>query len=488
MSGLTKERRVELLGHLEHLGAGQEETDPERIGRYLYPVAEHFRALEPDVVLIVGDRGSGKSQLKNVLVDPRLRNAVIDRVPRIRIPAGEAEWREAWPLGSEGPDPRGWKNFAETATPTTMIDAWLAYLVRCLAPTLAGSEVVQSIAQANALDVGAIVQRFTSNHLACISALDQLDTQLQAQDRWIFVSYDELDTAVVEDWAALGKVVRGVVSMWAAYARRWRRIRPKIFLRTDFYRHNREIAGADVVKLAANRVDLTWSSKNLYGVLIKRVLNRDPSLFEHFKNTIKRESTTDDPLGMIPVLPTAEDARAFVTRLAGEYMGANSSKGSTFNWLLDHLRDGTGRMSPRVLVWLVEESAKSEVGDMRAKGGQLIHHVAIRRALDRVSSLFVQQAASGELPWITGLAERLQVVRKVPWSRKQLDSLLRTRFTESWGGQGSQVRPPGANHDELRESLVELGILRRRGDDSFDVPDLYQHGLGLVRHGGVARD
>jgi hypothetical protein len=488
MSGLTKDRRVELLGYLGGL-YGREETDSEKTGHYLYPVAEHLRALEPDVVLIVGDRGSGKSALKNVLVDPRLRNAVIARVPRIRIPPGEAEWREAWPLRSEGPDFLGWKNFAETATPTTMINAWLAYLVRCLAPKLPGSAEIQSIAQSNALDVGAIVQRFTINHLACISALDDLDTQLQVQDRWIFVSYDELDTVVVEDWAALGKVVRGVVSMWAAYARRWRRIRPKIFLRTDFYRHNREIAGADVVKLAANRVDLTWSNKNLYGVLIKRVLNTHPSLFEHFKNTVKREGKIDDPLGMIPVLPTAEDARAFVTRLAGEYMGANSSKGSTFNWLLDHLRDGTGRMSPRVLVWLVEESAKSELDDTRARGGQLIHHVAIRRALDRVSSLVVQTAASGgELPWMIGLAERLQVVRKVPWSRKQLDSLLRARFTESWGAQGYQVRPPGATPDELRESLVELGILRRRGDDSFDVPDLYQHGLGLVRHGGVARD
>lgn len=48
----------------------------------------------------------------------------------------------------------------------------------------------------------------------------------------------------------------------ATYARRWQRIRPKLFLRTDFYQHHREIAGADVAKLAANRVELAWSDKN----------------------------------------------------------------------------------------------------------------------------------------------------------------------------------------------------------------------------------
>jgi hypothetical protein len=46
------------------------------------------------------------------------------------------------------------------------------------------------------------------------------------------------------------------------------------------------------------------------------------------------------PLGWIPEIATAEDAKPLVQRMIGPYMGANQNKGLTFNWLLDHIRDG----------------------------------------------------------------------------------------------------------------------------------------------------
>src|SRR5262249_52658287 len=155
------------------------------------------------------------------------------------------------------------------------------------------------------------------------SALDALDDTLHRTDRWLFVSYDELDTVLVNDWDALGKVVRGLVSLWAAYAKRWRRLRPKVFLRSDFYKHHREIAGADVAKLAANRVELQWSERNLYGALIKHVLNkpgRGETLRTFFKSAVA--SDVDETLGHVPRLARADDAKPFVHRLVSEYMGA----------------------------------------------------------------------------------------------------------------------------------------------------------------------
>lgn len=489
MAQLSKQRRTELLELLQNLGAGQAESNRDMVGLYLYPVPEHLRALEPDVVLIVGDRGAGKSQLKDVLLDPALRAALIGRAPRSRIPSGNATWREAWPLGHRGPDPRSWRVFADGASREDMVSAWLAYLVRSLGELIPASREMSALINVSVLELPSLVSAFEAHHVSYIGALDKLDAELESKNSWVFVAYDELDTVVLDDWKALGKIVRGLVSMWAAYARRWRRIRPKIFLRTDFYRHNHEIAGADVVKLSANRVDLSWSDKNLYGMLIKRVINRDTRLFEHFKSSASVEPKANGPLGLVPLLAKADDARGFVARLAGEFMGQTAKKGFTFKWLLDHLRDGTGRLSPRVLLWLVEEAAKAETSDTRSKGAQLIHHVSIRRALDRVSTAFVVQASSSEFAWIGGLRKRLEFERNVPWNRKQLDSLLRRDFSESWAGDSeSSVRPPGDTVDEVRDNLVALGILRERGDSSFDVPDLYLHGLGLARKGGVARD
>jgi hypothetical protein len=279
------------------------------------------------------------------------------------------------------------------------------------------------------------------------------------------------------------------VSYWAAYARRWTRLRPKIFLRSDFYKHHRDIAGADVAKLSGNRVELQWSDKNLYGALIKHVLNRPDSHSEkalraYFGKVVK---TVSDPvLGLIPVLAEAADAKPFVERLVAQYMGANKGKGLAFRWILDHLRDGNGHALPRSLVWLTELAAEIERDHPRAGGAHLLHHVSIRNALDKVSEEYVTQAKTNEFQWLDGLASRLQKDREVPWSRRELLKLLAREFEGKWSSSGA--RPPGIDQDEFLESLVELGIVRARPDDMFDVPDLYLQGLDLRRKGGVAKE
>lgn len=366
---------------------------------------------------------------------------------------------------------------------------WLAYFVRTIAARLAASEAVQALVRVPVIDAEQCLAMCRRHGQSLVAAVDQLDARLQEEDQWIIVAYDELDVVDLDDWEALGTIIRGLVTLWATYARRWQRIRPKIFLRTDFYRHHREIAGADVAKLAANRVELAWSDRNLYGALIKHVVNKDEQLRKHFASSV--ELAKDDDLGWLPRLATADDARGFVLRLVGEYMGANPKKGDAFTWILDHLRDGNDRALPRTLVWLTEFAAEHELGDMRAKGARLFHHVSLRNALDRVSRQYVQHSETHEFRWLRGLERRLGADREVPWRRKELERLLARDFNGTWssGDSGSiDIRPPGTTHIEVLDNLVELGIFRARGRDSFDVPDLYLSGLNLRRRGGVAKE
>ncbi len=153
-------------------------------------------------------------------------------------------------------------------------------------------------------------------------------------------------------------------------------------------------------------------------------------------------TTYDAVLGEIPVLGKATDAKPFIDRLVPEYMGANSGKGLSFRWILDHLRDGNGRAVPRSLVWLVEFAAELELGQPRASRSHLLHHVSIRNALDRVSTECVTQARTHELVWLDGLARRLQRDREVPWRRREIMRLLSANFDEPWSASGA--RPPGA--------------------------------------------
>jgi hypothetical protein len=91
-----------------------------------------------------------------------------------------------------------------------------------------------------------------------------------------------------------------------------------------------------------------------------------------------------------------------------------------------------------------------------------------------------------EAEWLAGLGARLKRDRKVPWEKRELLKLVGYRFDDNWGASSEEIRPPGLSPEEVVESLVELGVLRARADGSYDVPDLYLAGLGLVRRGGVA--
>jgi len=487
MASITAEQRASLIQALS-LRTGHAESTPPHL---IFPISEHLRALEAEVVLVVGDRGSGKTQLKNALDNPGVRDALIRHAPSVRVPSGGVTWLTGWPLGAEGPDSGSWRILlGDPISADDHIAIWGAYLLRNVSRYLSDveRERTSTILSIAGVDARGVLDEHRRLGVATTAALDALDARLESQDHWLFVAYDELDTIVLDDWKTMARAVRGLVSFWAAYARRWKRLRPKIFLRSDFYKHHRDIAGADVAKLAGNRVELLWSDKNLYGALLKHILNikdmmgKSP-LRDYF---VKAVRTASDPvLGEIPILAKASDAKPFVDRLVSEYMGKNKSKGLSFRWILDHLRDGNDHAVPRSLIWLIEISAEIERDQPRASGAHLLHHVSIRNALDHVSTEYVTQAKTHELRWLEGLAFRLQRDREVPWKRREIIRLLTEGFDDSWSPSGA--RPPGLNSEELLDNLVELGVVRARANDLYDVPDLYMQGLGLRRKGGVAK-
>lgn len=488
MSSITSEQRADLLAGLRFDAGQAESAQAHRIAADFYPVPEHLRALEPDVVLIVGDRGAGKSMLVSAAASPELRAAIVSRSPGLRVPTGEADWLRAFPV-SDGPDAAGWQNFAQThsAQVGALQDLWFAYLARLLSAHVdakAKEELVE-LFECQGGDAEACFAAFKKAGVSVLLALDRLDRELEQKRQWLLIAYDELDTIVLSDWHIMGVIIRGLVSFWASYARRWKRIRGKIFLRTDFYRRHADIAGADIAKLAGNRVELTWSDKHLYALLIKKISNQSTSLHRYAKLAPVVFEPSDPILKYIPKVSNKEDARPFVERLVGPYMGANDKKGQSFNWILDAVRDGNKRVSPRSLVQLIELAAEREQSTPRATGTQLLHPVSLRNALDGVSKRHVV-GASDEFRWLLGVKERLQRDREVPWERKEIEKLLRAKWDESWSNTDF-VAAPADSPRELVDYLLELGIVRDRGRNHFDVPDLFLAGLELVRRGGVAR-
>jgi len=332
-------------------------------------------------------------------------------------------------------------------------------------------------------DVGEVFRGFRSLGTRPLVALDRLDERLEKRGKFVFVTYDELDSLGGGDWDLAGASVSGLVAFWAAYSRRWQRIRGKLFLRTDLYERHAKTGGADLAKLAAGRVELSWSDRDLYGLLLKRLANFGPDLARYVKANCGGISLKpDNDLGLVPELSTWEDGRPIVENMVGMYMGTDRKKGLASRWLLDHVRDGLGRAFPRPLVRLVEEAARHELQQLETlRKPRLIQPASLRRALDRVSGDHVVQSLD-EWPWLEEVKRRLKVDPLVPWDA---DNDVIRLLGGPWPSNRAQTPP--AEGRELLDYLLELGVLRRRADGRVDVPDLFLAGLKLRRKGGVRK-
>ena len=486
---LTKDHCRALRHELADLGYGQADQEtPEQIARHLYPVPEHLRAVDPNVVLVVGPRGSGKTHLFKAFFsnDPDLVRAVVARMPKPAAHAqpDAAEWVAAYPAAMHFPDTQALSKCAGSDDDAKKI--WHAMLVRRLAERFDGrrKEKLKPILEPMAADLPEILSAYDAPENNPTAALDELEQLLQQEDRRIVVGYDELDTLGGFDWALMARMVRGLVAFWSDYSRRWKRIRAKIFLRSDLFRRHAGMGTADFAKLAATRAELRWPDAALLGMLVKRIANASDGLAEYCKGARIRLDS-DDVLGRTPRIETPDDAFPLLRRLAGEYMGVGEKKGYVRNWLLAHVRDGNGEISPRSLVRLVEQAARKEAANQSLRPPRLLHPTALRQALDDVSGDHVTQGISNEWQWLEGVRKRLAVDRLVPWERKQIVDLLDVEWDESWGASDSALRPPVGRSADLLDYLIEIGVFRRRSDDRVDVSNLYLSGLGLRRKGGV---
>ena len=410
---------LELLDALSKMGSNgrAEEEDPQRLPLTYYPVPTHLRAFDPSVKIIVGPRGSGKTELFRAIIEQGLLKAAsrIEGVRGIDL-AGldDSEWVIGYPIGSEFPDGRGLRSFISKneGNDDTVLELWFAYIIRLVFSKLDPShqKSLKGIVEAVGGDPFQVHKEFAAvPEQIPVLALDQLDRSLDKNNKYIFIGFDELDTLGGTDWETMASAINGLVAFWANYSRRWKKLRGKLFLRTDLFDKYAVHGGADLAKLAANRVDLYWNDKNLYLMLLKRMANSSPELLQYFRQLKGKVKFKKDPqLGFIPIAEFEKDVRPYIEKLIGKYMGVGVKKGLTYRWLINHIKDGNGQAIPRPLVRLIELGALYQIGTSNpVTRSKLIEPTYIRRALDQVSREHVDHSLH-EWPWLTGVAIRLK--------------------------------------------------------------------------------
>jgi MoxR-like ATPase len=88
------------------------------------------------------------------------------------------------------------------------------------------------------------------------------------------------------------------------------------------------------------------------------------------------------------------------------------------------------------------------------------------------------------MPWLEALTRRL-LQREVPMTRQEWEEILSQDWSAWRNDPQEKQRPPRTTPAEFLDFLLELGVCRTRPDDRIDVPDLFLHGLGIKRRGGV---
>jgi len=259
-AGLLREALIDMSG------AGQAETGADQISlkRFL-PLPEHARIFEPDNMLIIGHRGAGKTHLFRAMQSLNGVAAVRSVAKRFNDnQVSKTRWLIGYTSsGTEFPAELVFQQFSKGKQPVDLQWIWLGYLLRTLSRGgfLRSDEIPDDFRVAinqDGVQLDSLFSCIKKNSNLAFNILDQFDANLAEKGNWVFITYDELDRVSSSDWEQLATIIRGLIQFWSSHSRRWRQLRPKIFLRHDLY-NRAAIVGSDVSKISAQRLELTWT-------------------------------------------------------------------------------------------------------------------------------------------------------------------------------------------------------------------------------------
>jgi hypothetical protein len=309
------------------------------------------------------------------------------------------------------------------------------------------------------------------------SILDKLDEKLIETDDWLFITYDELDR-LVPSYNSLADPIRELLAFWLDRWRRWKRIRPKIFLRTDLFRDD-FLSFPDASKLKAHQVTLEWKHSWLYRLLVKRLANSGLEMTEYLQNIPNLIIKNETDLGWT----VSSDEKLFeelIEIMIGKYMGANAKKGITYRWIPNHLQDAGGRIAPRSFLKLFVLAAERKIkqSEIFDESISLMQPSDLQGALMDTSEDRIRELQE-EYPWLESLQNSLLGLEAPIPINIFLNVLKSSKLI------GQQL--PSTNPEEILQYLLQLGVIERRSDGRINMPEIYLHGFGVKRKGGVKR-
>lgn len=472
MTEFDAERAREALTRLP------EDTDygnSERALKDVYLPRSHLKAMDLNAQLVTGMRGAGKTFWWSALQSRQVRQLVSSGHSAL---SEDTVVKTGFGLAAKPndyPHPDSLARLMKKREPRTV---WRAVVARQMAPQ------DHPLRQKNSWRDR--VAWTASEPEAINSLFDKYDEKMQKQYRNFLILFDALDRSA-EDRKGTSRAIRGLLQT-ALDMRSYRRLRVKIFLRSDQIDETLVADFPDASKILSSSVELSWPRRELYGLLWHCLANEDDH-GEWFRKTLGGKW---DPLGpegdhafQLPRELAEEDKqRAKFHRLSGPYMGTNHRRGYPYSWIPTHLGDSEGRASPRSFLAALREAAQ-DTEDRRPDHQYALHYESIKRGVQEASEIRRQEIREDH-PWIHRALQPLAGA-SVPVEFR--DIRKRWRKEKVLKALKENIKLPPRHMEDgprgIREDLEAAGVFQRLHDGRVNIPDIFRVGYSLRRKGGV---
>lgn len=480
-------------------GAGEDEDN---LLQNFLPLRGYSRLADKRIFLITGGRGSGKTELFRILTScGGLDHVISEKDRRRHTNLGESRFLVGY--AARGPEAKVFPmsnvcdDLLKNEKPDHLGSFWGGLLCSVILREyghedricqLADQYFVPSVRESlreNSSEISKWWKAFDLEKEKWESFLDKADTFFADKGLCVFLVYDELDR-ICGNYEDLFAFIRSLLDFWYRHNSRYMNLKAKIFLRSDLY-NAKALGFVDASKMGAYRFELNWNKTALYQLLVKRLANLGiQELVSYLKDVPELlQAEENQALGYLP--GDSEKAfEAFAARMIGKYMGSNAKRGASYAWVPNHIQDANGEMAPRAFLkcfaFAAEDMLSHHDDISKLEDDRLLLPTRLQGAIAKVSNDRVQELTEDEYQWLRNLILRLDKKTML----MNLEEFLSYLAPENWPEE-ERNKLPGKNDGEILEVLLTLGIVMKTTDGRINVPEIYLHGFGLKRKGGIKR-